>query len=149
MNKHGDFCLSPKLLVRALIGLLLAIFVLFMGGWFTAWFAPMPMTMARDLILAAILLLGPAYFVKVFLKYGGEEGTLWTRVAGCVSSVMIALGSLALAWGAGYGMPHYESVGGIAFLGFWILGLVAASFVDTLDSVLKNGQDKNCGHVNR
>jgi hypothetical protein len=149
MTKHGDFCLPPKLLVRALIGLLLAIFVLFMGGWFTAWFAPMPMPMARDLILAAIVLLAPAYFVKVFLKHGGEEGTLWTRVAGCVSSAMIALSSLALAWGAGYGMPHHESVGMIAPLGFWILGLVAGSLVATLESVLKDERDKNREHANR
>jgi hypothetical protein len=104
MTKHGDFCLPSKVLARALIGLLLAMFALFTGGWFTAWFAPMPMTMARDLTLAAVVLLAPAYFVKIFLKHGGEEGTLWTRVAGCVSSAMIALGSLALAWGAGNGL---------------------------------------------
>ncbi len=92
------------------------------------------------LILVAIALLAPAYFVKIFLKHGGEEGTLWTRVAGCVSSAMIALGSLALAWGAGNGMPHYESVGMIAPLGFWILGVVAGSLVDTLGSVLKDAE---------
>jgi hypothetical protein len=149
MNKHGDFCLPPKLLVQALIGLLLAIFVLFMGGWFTAWFAPMPMTMARDLILAAIVLLAPAYFVKVFLKYGGEEGTLWTRVAGCVSSVMIALGSLALAWGAGYGMPHYESVGMIAPVGFWIFTVLMASFLHELELALKDAEDENGERIDR
>jgi hypothetical protein len=119
-----------------------------MGGWFTAWFVPeMPMT--KEPIFAAIVLLAPAYFVKVLLQLGAEEGTFWTRVAGCVSSAMIALGSLALAWGAGNGMPRYESVGAIAPLGFWILGAVAASLVDTLEPVLKNEQDKNCGHVNR
>ncbi len=148
MTKHGDFCLPPKVLAKALIGLLLAMFVLFMGGWFTAWFAPeMPMT--RELILAAIVLLAPAYFVKVFLKSGGEEGTFWTRVAGCVSSAMIALGSLALAWGAGNGMPRYESVGAIAPVGFSILGLVAGNLVATLESALKEARDKNREHINR
>ncbi len=148
MTKHGDFCLPPKVLAKALIGLLLAMFVLFMGGWFTAWFVPeMPMT--RELILAAIALLAPAYFVKVLLQHGGEEGTFWTRVAGCVSSAMIALGSLALAWGAGSGMPRYNSVGIIAPVGFYILGLVAANLVTTLKSVLKDERDKNREHVNR
>ncbi len=106
MARHGDFCLPPKVLVRALIGLLVATFVLFMGGWFTAWFAPMPMTMARDLTLAAIVLLAPAYFVKVLLQHGGEEGTPWSQIAGCLSSAMIALGSLGLAWGVGNAFPR-------------------------------------------
>ncbi len=148
MTKHGDFCLPPKVLAKALIGLLLAMFALFMGGWFASWFVPeMPMT--KELILAAFVLLAPAYFVKIFLKYGGEEGTLWTRVAGCASSAMIALGSLALAWGAGSGMPRYESVGAIAPLGFWILGGVAASLLTTLGSALKAERDKNGKRINR
>jgi len=96
--------------------------------------------MTRELILAAIALLAPAYFVKVFLKvfleHGGEEGTLWTRVAGCVSSAMIALGTLALAWGAGNGLPHHTSVGIIAPLGFQILAFVVASLIVELESIL-------------
>ena len=122
------------------------------------------------LILAAITLLAPAYFVKIFLKHGGEEGTLWTRVAGCASSAMIALGSLALAWGsgnglrlftsgslalswgAGNGLQHFtlpEIIGIITFFGLHTLVFVLGSFIDTLESALKDERDKNREYVNR
>jgi hypothetical protein len=131
----GDFCLPPKVLARALIALILVELVLFMWGWFSP---AMPMT--RELVLAALVLLAPAYFVKVFLQYGGEEGTLWTRVAGCVSSAMIALGSLGLAWGGGNGLPNYHSVGVIGPLGFYTFWIVIGSFVGTLEDILKDNR---------
>jgi hypothetical protein len=151
MTKHGDFCLPPKVLAKALIGLLLAMFVRFMGGWFTAWFAPMPMTMARDLTLTAIVLMAPAYFVKVFLKYGGEAGTLWTRIAGCLSSVMMALGSLGLAWGVGNAFPRCPGEQGCVFapVGFFIFAVVMASFFHELELALKDAEDENGERINR
>jgi len=148
MTKHGDFCLSPKVLIPALKALLTLTLVLFAWGWFAAWFAP-PMPMTRDFIIAAIFVLVLAYLVKVFLKYGGKEETLWTRVAGCLSSVMIALGSLALAWGVGNGFPRYTSVGIIAPVGFFILALVIGSFLEALDLILKGEKEKNGGRVGR
>jgi len=150
MTKHRDFCLPPKVLAKALIGLLLAMFVLFMGGWFTAWFAP-EMLMTKELILAAIVLLAPAYFVKVFLKYGGEEGTLWTRLAGCVSSAMMALGSLGLAWGVGNAFPRCPGEQGCVFapVGFFIFAVVMASFFHELELALKDAEDENGERINR
>jgi hypothetical protein len=116
------------------------------------------------LILAAIALLAPAYFVKIFLKSGGEEETLWARVAGCVSSAMIALGSFALAWGSGNGLrlftsgnlalsweagngsQHFtlpEIIGIIIIFGLHTLVFVLGSFIDALEFALKDERDKN------
>jgi hypothetical protein len=137
MTKHGDFCLSPKVLIRALKTLLLVTVALFAWGWF----APaMSVPRTRDLILAAIVLLAPAYFVKVFLKYGSEEGALWTRVAGCLTSVMIALGSFGLAWGVGNALPRCAGEQGCIFapVGFFIFALVIGSFVHALELILKD-----------
>jgi|FaiFalDrversion2_1042247.scaffolds.fasta_scaffold46690_2 hypothetical protein len=88
MAKHGDFCLSPKVLVRVLIAFFLVTLALFMLGFMWGLLGPgMPMT--GELILAAIFVLVLAYPVKVFLKYGGKEGALWSRVAGCLSSFWV------------------------------------------------------------
>jgi hypothetical protein len=130
----GDFCLSPKVLVRVLIAFFLVTLALFMLGFMWGLLGPgMPMT--GELILAAIFVLVLAYPVKVFLKYGGKEGALWSRVAGCLSSAMIALGSLVLGWGVGNGLPRFASVGIIALVGFFTLVFVLGSFVDTLESI--------------
>jgi hypothetical protein len=48
-----------------------------------------------------------AYSVKIVLKHVSEAGTLWTRVVGCLSSLLIAFGNLALAWGVGNGLRHH------------------------------------------
>jgi hypothetical protein len=155
MSKHGDFCLPPEVLARVLEVLILVKLILFTWGLFA------PATpLSVVLILAAIVLLAPAYFVKIFLKHGGEEVTFWTRVAGCVSSAMIALGSLALAWGSGNGLRLFTSrnlalsweaelqhftlpeIIGIIIFGLYTLVFVLGSFIDTLESALKE-RDKN------
>lgn len=137
MTKHGDFCLPPKLLARALIGLLLVKLILF------AWGLLVPATpLSVVLILAAIALLAPAYFVKIFLQHGGEEGTLWTRVAGCISSAMIALGSLALAWEAGSQHFTLPEIITIIIFGLYTSVFVLGSFIDTLESTLKSERNK-------
>ncbi len=157
MRECGDFCLPPKVLARVLKILIPVKLVLFTWGLF----APATL-LSVVLILAAITLLAPAYFVKIFLKYGGEEGTLWTRVAGCVSSATIALGSLALAWGSGNGLrllisgrlplsweagsQHFtlpEIIATIIIFGLYTSVFVLGSFIDTLESALKDERGKN------
>ncbi len=101
MTKHGDFCLSPENLMLALLALLLAVPAFFAWGWF----AP-PMSGVEALIFYAIIALALAYPAKIVLKYVGEAGTLWTRVAGCLTSATIALGDLAIAWGVANGLRH-------------------------------------------
>jgi hypothetical protein len=157
MSKRGDLCLPPKVLARVLKVLIPVKLILFTWGLFA------PATpLSVVLILAAIALLAPAYFVKIFLKHGGEEGTLWTRVAGCMSSAMIALGSFALAWGSGSGLrlftshnlalsweaelQHFtlpEIIGTLIIFGLYTLVLVLGSFIDTLESALKDEWGKN------
>ncbi len=156
MRERGDFCLPPKVLAQTLKVLIPVKLVLFTWGLFA------PATfLGVVLTLAAITLLAPAYFVKIFLKYGGEEGTLWTRVAGCASSAMIALGSLALAWGSGNGLrllisgklPLSWEAGSQPFtsteiiittiiFGLYTSVLVLGSFIDTLESALKDERGK-------
>ncbi len=68
--KREDFCLPSKILARALEVLILLKLVLFAWGLF----APATL-LSVVLILAAITLLAPAYFIKRFLRYGNEEGT--------------------------------------------------------------------------
>jgi hypothetical protein len=87
----------------ALMALLLALPAFFAWGWFTP---AMPVPMVDGLILAAILALGSAYPAKIVLKHVGEPGTLWTRAAGGLTSAMIALGHLGLAWAVGNGIRH-------------------------------------------
>jgi hypothetical protein len=102
MTKHGDFCLSPENLMLALVALLLLVPAFAVWGWF----APM-MPMVGDLIVISIFALGFAYPAKILLKGVGEAGTLWTRIAGCLTSVMIAFGNLGLAWGVANLLRHH------------------------------------------
>ncbi len=115
MTKHRDFCLSPENLMLALLALLLALPAFFAWGWF----AP-PMPMVGDLILVAIFALGLAYPTKIVLKHVGEAGTLWTRVAGCLTSAMIAFGDLGLVWGVANRVRHHvlepQSIALLAFV---------------------------------
>jgi len=132
----GDFCLPPKVLARVLTVLILVEVVLFAWGWF----APAtPLTMV--LILVAIAILAPAYFIKLLLH--GSEETLWTRVVGCLTSAMIALGSLALAWGAGNGLAHHYLFGLIGPSAFFTFGLVIGSFVQVLENSMEDGEGKS------
>jgi hypothetical protein len=119
MTKHGDFCLSPENLMLALLALLLAVPAFFAWGWF----AP-PMPGVEALIFYAIIALAFAYPAKIVLKHVGEAGTLWTRVAGCLTSAMIALGDLAIAWGVANGLRHQVlNPEGIALLALVIASL--------------------------
>jgi hypothetical protein len=144
MTKHGDFCLSPENLMLALLVLLLAVPAFVVWGWFA------PATpIVGDLILAAILGLAFAYPAKIVLKHVGEAGTLWTRVAGCLTSAMIAFGHLGLAWAVGNGIRH----GVVELLG---LGLPMGSFVlllehlfNVLDFIPEDEEEKNGERVGR
>ena len=144
MTKHRDFCLSPHNLMLALLALLLAIPAFFAWGWF----AP-AMPMVGELILAAIFALGLAYPAKIVLKHVGKPGTLWTRAAGCLTSAMIALGHLGLAWAVGNGIRH----GVVELLG---LGLPMGSFVlllehlfNVVDFIPEDEEEKNGERVGR
>jgi len=120
MTKHGDFCLSPKKLVLALLVLLLAVPAFFAWGWF----AP-PMSGVGVLVLVAITALALAYPAKIVLEYVGEAGTLWTRVAGCLTSAIIAFGDLAIVWGVANGLRHQV----FNPEGFGLLALVVVSLL--------------------
>jgi hypothetical protein len=137
MTKHGDFCLPPKLLARALMVLFLSTLALFVLGFMWGWFFR-TMPTSGELILVAVLALMPAYLIKFFLKYGGKEGALWTRVVGCLTSAMIALSSFLLAWEVGNGLARPAQAAIITVpIGFFALVLVLMSFVGTLESILK------------
>jgi len=144
MTKHGDFCLSPENLMLALLVLLLAVPAFVVWGWL----AP-AMPIVEGLILAAILALAFAYPAKIVLKHVGEPGTLWTRVAGCLTSAMIAFGHLGLAWAVGNGIRH----GVVEMLG---LGLPMGSLVlllehlfNVLDFIPEDEEEKNGERVGR
>ncbi len=138
MTKHGDFCLMPKKLMLALLALLLVALPAFFA-W--GWFAP-PMPGVMVLILVAIIALTLAYPAKIVLKYVGEAGTLWTRVAGCLTSAVIAFSDLAIVWGVANGLRHQF----LAPQGLSLAALVAISLVlhllQVADLLLEGEEEK-------
>ncbi len=143
MTKHGDFCLSPENLMLALLALLLAVPAFFAWGWF----AP-PMSGVGILLLVAITALALAYPAKIVLEYVGEAGTLWTRVAGCLTSAIIAFGDLAIVWGVANGLRHQV----FTPVSFSLLVLVVASLLFHLLQVagfLPEDNTEEGGLVNR
>jgi hypothetical protein len=138
MTRHGDFCLSPGNLIRALIVLLLAMPVFAVWGWL----AP-AMPMAGDLILIAIYVLGLTYIVKMYLKYLGEAGTLWTRAVGCLTSAIIAFGNLALTWAVANGIHHGNLDPRTAAFLIFPLALLLGHLFYAMEFVLKDKEERD------
>jgi hypothetical protein len=138
MTKHGDFCLVPEALTRALLALLLVTPAFFAWGWF----AP-AMPNVGDFIVIAVFALGVTYPVKIVLKHVGEAGTLWTRVAGCLTSAVIAFGNLGLAWAVANGIHHGTLDPGTAGFLIFPLALLLVHLFDAMEFVLKDKEEKD------
>jgi hypothetical protein len=125
MAEHGDFRLPAESPMWAF--LFLALYAFFAWGWFGP-----AMPAVGGLILAAIIALALAFFVKVVLKRVGKPGTLWTRVLGYLTLAMVVLGHLGLVWGVTNGIRyHVAKPSGDDLLASFILSFL---FIPSLSS---------------